>query len=297
MLVLSLAALEIGFGIGGRVFERLGLSETSLLPANEWSDMRFTWHPLLQAVPIPTPLGELHPHIRHNSRKLRGQERTPELLAGKKVVALFGGSSTYDQGNGDGDSWPERLEALLGLVALCLHQPWHGRLRFGRTCHSDGILRAGLRPRARLRDLLHGLERRAQRAHFQPRSRLCRLPPARAGRWRGGAAHRRTGLFDIADTVLPDAPRRACLRYCPPADLAEGAHAIKPRPALEAIYSPTSPTFPPSIASAGSASSGSDSCSTSSGSLLSRRRRHACRSCIHAISERWSEQLNDVMLR
>jgi lysophospholipase L1-like esterase len=114
MLVLSLAALEIGFGIGGRVFERLGLSETSLLPANEWSDMRFTWHPLLQAVPIPTPLGESHPHIRHNSRKLRGQERTPESLAGKKVVALFGGSSTYDQGNGDGDSWPERLEALLG---------------------------------------------------------------------------------------------------------------------------------------------------------------------------------------
>ncbi|SEP49218.1 GDSL-like Lipase/Acylhydrolase family [Rhodospirillales bacterium URHD0017] len=114
MVVLSLAALEIGFGIGGRVFERLGLSETSLLPANEWADMRFTWHPLLQAVPIPTPPEESNPHMRHNSRKLRGQERTPESLAGKKVVALFGGSTTYDQGNGDGDSWPERLEALLG---------------------------------------------------------------------------------------------------------------------------------------------------------------------------------------
>jgi lysophospholipase L1-like esterase len=114
MVVLSLAALEIGFGIGGRVFERLGLSETSLLPANEWADMRFTWHPLLQAVPIPTPAEESNPYIRHNSRKLRGQERTPESLAGKKVVALFGGSTTYDQGNGDGDSWPERLEALLG---------------------------------------------------------------------------------------------------------------------------------------------------------------------------------------
>ncbi len=112
-VVLSLAALEAGFGIGSRAFERLGLSQSSLLPANGWADTRFTWHPLLQAVPIPTPADEPSPGIRHNSQKLRGQERTPESLAGKTVVALFGGSTTYDQANRDGDTWPERLEVLL----------------------------------------------------------------------------------------------------------------------------------------------------------------------------------------
>ncbi len=113
-VVLSLAVLEAGLGIGSRALERLGLSDSSLLPANGWADTRFTWHPLLQAVPIPTPPDEPSPGIRHNSQKLRGEERTPESLAGKKVVAVFGGSTTYDQANRDGDSWPERLETLLG---------------------------------------------------------------------------------------------------------------------------------------------------------------------------------------
>ncbi len=113
VLVLSLATVELGLGLGSRAMQRLDLSVGSLLPESEWADTRFTWHPLLQAVPIPTPAGETVA-IRHNSRRLRGPERMAGELAGKRIVAVFGGSTTYDQANVDGETWPERLEASLG---------------------------------------------------------------------------------------------------------------------------------------------------------------------------------------
>lgn len=133
MVVLSLAALEIGFGMGSRAFQLLGLSDDSLLPANGWADTRMTWHPLLQAVPIPTPPDQPNPGFRHNSQKLRGQERPPESLAGKKVVAVFGGSTTYDQANPDGDTWADRLEALLGPSRYAIIN--HGVSGYGSAEH------------------------------------------------------------------------------------------------------------------------------------------------------------------
>jgi lysophospholipase L1-like esterase len=44
---------------------------------------------------------------------LRGRERSPQELRDKTVVAVFGGSTTEDLAVRDGETWPERLEALL----------------------------------------------------------------------------------------------------------------------------------------------------------------------------------------
>ena len=48
-----------------------------------------------------------------NSDRVRGQEYSAEGLRGKIVVALFGGSTTFDA-LPEGQSWPEQLQHMLG---------------------------------------------------------------------------------------------------------------------------------------------------------------------------------------
>ncbi|HTR84167.1 MAG TPA: hypothetical protein VMI56_06790 [Reyranella sp.] len=115
MVVLSLLALETGLGFGSALLLDLGMVDTSLLPSRYFERTRFKWHPLLQAVPIPSaaaPGDEVVVNI--NSAGLRGRERSADELRRRVVVAVFGGSTTYDAAVGDGDTWPERLETLLG---------------------------------------------------------------------------------------------------------------------------------------------------------------------------------------
>jgi hypothetical protein len=105
MAVLALAALETGLGIA-----------TRLLPENSSDPVRFAWHPLLQAVPIPslditTSTGvKLH----HTSQGTRGREPTERELAERTIIAVFGGSSGYDVALSEGETWADRLEKALG---------------------------------------------------------------------------------------------------------------------------------------------------------------------------------------
>lgn len=105
MALLALAAIDLGLGIS-----------TRLLPENTSDPVRFAWHPLLQAVPIPSLSLVTSNGIRlhHTSQRTRGREPTARELAERTVIAVYGGSSTYDVGLSDGDTWADRLEQALG---------------------------------------------------------------------------------------------------------------------------------------------------------------------------------------
>ena len=120
-VLLVLACVEFAWGLGSWAMAPPG--SPSLLPPARAEPARFLWHPLLQAVPAPglafTSATGLA--IRHSSQGTRGRDPDPARLAASGVVATFGGSATYDIGNGEGDTWPERLDAALrgdGLVVV-----------------------------------------------------------------------------------------------------------------------------------------------------------------------------------
>lgn len=103
--VLALAVFDFG----------AGLVAPALLPPARAEPQRFQWHPLLQAAPIPSLAltSSTGLAIRHTREGTRG--RDPEgSLDGRAVIATFGGSTTYDIGAGDGETWPDRLGQALG---------------------------------------------------------------------------------------------------------------------------------------------------------------------------------------
>jgi lysophospholipase L1-like esterase len=113
---LALAALDLGLGAGSLALERAGFGYVSMMPPQFNTTHDFRWHPLLQGEPTPSitrSLGGLS--IAHSSAGTRGRDRTPSELATKRVVATFGGSTTYDLAVGDGQTWPEKLEQTLGV--------------------------------------------------------------------------------------------------------------------------------------------------------------------------------------
>lgn len=112
--LLSLAAIETGLGAGSIVLYKYRLIPSPGLVPLDLAIRRGDWHPLLQVVPVPTTKAEAAEGVPAvNSDGIRGQEITEGDLRGKIVVALFGGSTTFD-GQPDGLSWPERLQDILG---------------------------------------------------------------------------------------------------------------------------------------------------------------------------------------
>lgn len=108
--LLALAALDFFWGVGSYG------SAAPLLPPLHSETPRFRWHPLLQAVPIPSlqiisPTGLA---ISHTSQGTRGREPAPGSIEGRTIVATYGGSTTYDIGVGEGDTWSDRLQKALG---------------------------------------------------------------------------------------------------------------------------------------------------------------------------------------
>jgi hypothetical protein len=107
-----LAIAEFTLGIGSMALKAVNVVPATLMPSK--IDRRFDWHILLQVVPRPAYAYAVGIDVRHNSLGLRGRERTAEELKKAKVVAIFGGSSTYDVGNPEGKTWPEQVERALG---------------------------------------------------------------------------------------------------------------------------------------------------------------------------------------
>src|SRR5262249_12540205 len=59
--------------------------------------------------------------IAHSSAGTRGRTWTPAELGGRKVIAVFGGSTTYDLAVSDGETWPDELERRLPDTAVINH--------------------------------------------------------------------------------------------------------------------------------------------------------------------------------
>ena len=112
--LLILALVDFGWGVGSYAFGH-PLGAASLLPPHQAEPPRFQWHALLQVVPMPSlhfisPTGLA---ISHTSEGTRGREPAPHSSRTRNVVAIFGGSTTYDIGAGEGDTWSDRLAAAL----------------------------------------------------------------------------------------------------------------------------------------------------------------------------------------
>ena len=115
MIPLALATIDFSLGAGSLALKKAGLAFNSVMPANFNVDPRFEWHPLLQGIPIPSISVDVVGHrVTHSSESTRGRDYTAEELARKSVVAVFGGSATYDIAVGDDDTWVHRLEQGMG---------------------------------------------------------------------------------------------------------------------------------------------------------------------------------------
>ena len=115
MVPLTLATVDLSLGMGSLVLREGGYAFHSILPHNYNFDRRFEWHALLQARPIPSISVEMVGNrVSHSSEGTRGRDHDPAELARKSVIAVFGGSATYDIAVGDDDTWPNQLERLLG---------------------------------------------------------------------------------------------------------------------------------------------------------------------------------------
>lgn len=114
-VVLVLAAFELAWGAGLFALQQAGLASASLMPPGKFEPQRFQWHPLLQAVPIPALAltSSTGLAIRHTREGTRGKDPAGSL-DGRIVIATLGGSTTYDIGAGDGETWPDRLGQVLG---------------------------------------------------------------------------------------------------------------------------------------------------------------------------------------
>jgi hypothetical protein len=115
MALLILGVLEASWGLGSFALQGARASPSSLLPPLGGEEQRFRWHAVLQAVPIPS-LSLVSANgllINHTSQGTRGREPTQQDLVGRRIVATFGGSSTYDIGTGEGDTWSDRLNEAL----------------------------------------------------------------------------------------------------------------------------------------------------------------------------------------
>ncbi|HUZ34688.1 MAG TPA: hypothetical protein VMV19_21670 [Xanthobacteraceae bacterium] len=111
--LIALVFLDFSLGFGTSALTHMKFIAYNIMPADSVTE-QYVFHPLLQATPNPNFVGHLPVEVRHNSQGLRGPERDPERLKQQTVIAAIGGSTTYDLGVAEGQTWPERLEHLLG---------------------------------------------------------------------------------------------------------------------------------------------------------------------------------------
>ncbi len=121
IVLLCLVTLELGLGLGSAVLYKYRLIVSSGFFPRDFVRPPYGWHPLLQALPLATPPERFgKARVFFNSERLRGRERTPEELRARTVLAVFGGSTTLDFVSPEGQSWPDRLEDLLGPGAYAV---------------------------------------------------------------------------------------------------------------------------------------------------------------------------------
>src|SRR5262245_17482066 len=125
-LLITVIFLDCSLAIGTLALKKLGLARVALAPSNDTvakSEPAFQYHPLLQARPIPGYRGVTHDDqpVQHDRFGLRGRDLDESAVSKKKLIAVFGGSTTYDIGVGTGHTWPEVLNDALGADYVVLN--------------------------------------------------------------------------------------------------------------------------------------------------------------------------------
>ncbi len=137
-VILLWCTIELGLGLGSKIVS-VPKGHYSLFPQNDpvdTSPSATIYHPLLQSVPRPNYRYTDHVHFGHwadtakaagvdvaslegqelrfvhNSLGLRGKELTADDLA-KPLIFAYGGSTTYDLGVTQGETWVEDLQSDL----------------------------------------------------------------------------------------------------------------------------------------------------------------------------------------
>ncbi|MEZ5841600.1 MAG: GDSL-type esterase/lipase family protein [Hyphomicrobiales bacterium] len=114
-LLIVVTSLDLGFGLGTEVLAQLGL-KNSFLPLRTVSlteRKRFTYHPLLQGVPTPGFDNGFFVHDADGHRRVDATTEVGADRAGLPRIAVVGGSSTYDLGVRNGETWPDELQRRL----------------------------------------------------------------------------------------------------------------------------------------------------------------------------------------
>ena len=102
--LLTIATLEAGFGLGSLAFYKLGLiPRRNAGPAKQMGPA-LPMAPASAGQAIASSGGDVRVM---SSEGWRGPERSAEELKSRIVVALFGGSSTFDGQNRDGEAWSD----------------------------------------------------------------------------------------------------------------------------------------------------------------------------------------------
>ena len=130
-LLIALCTVECTLGIGTSILVNIHVLPHSRLPLNDQlsDEAEFQYHPLLMGVPTPnlfrfSPFkirhdsygvpGAEREKIQHDSYGLRGAERDKNKLRHQIIIATVGGSTTYDLGVSNGQTWSDDLERQLG---------------------------------------------------------------------------------------------------------------------------------------------------------------------------------------
>ena len=178
------------------------------MPPGKFEPQRFEWHPLLQAVPIPSLklTSSTGLAIQHTREGTRGKDPAGSL-EGRTVIATFGGSTTYDIGAGEGETWPDRLAEALGDRYFVVN---HGVPGYTTAEHLIQTAfyqtKFGKPPRCAIYYVGWNDLRNAHIA--EPRSRLCRFPSAEPDRFAEGAPRRWRPCHLLAAAHAADALRR-----------------------------------------------------------------------------------------
>jgi hypothetical protein len=111
--ILIFTLTDILIGTAFWLNQRISLSLSAFVFNSKISlENRFKYHPFLVGVPLENFKSTRGLDVRHNSRNMRGDE--VPLSSNKKLINIYGGSSTYDVGVPYGYTWPEVLNRKLG---------------------------------------------------------------------------------------------------------------------------------------------------------------------------------------
>jgi len=129
--LIALSFIDFALGVSTSALHQMHVANRPILPIDNIK-REFVFHPLLNAVPSSNFLGLTPVRTQHDSYGLRGAERNKELLEQQIVVAAVGGSTTYDIGVADDQTWPQMLERKLGNQYAVLN---HGVTTYSTAEH------------------------------------------------------------------------------------------------------------------------------------------------------------------